>query len=175
MKVYPCDLRDLCNNWFHVPLSFYFMSVWHWHWNCFSSSFSGTCVKDNGCNKRGNNSNNIDRSAVKGLRVCKGSIKTCCCDKKRPLFHEVTMFNPLSTFLVTALVPAICLFSFTREQEGQNIFEAAFQGNLKPSKYYRSFFACTVRCVTRLFYERVLRVGVYLLQNILTFVCWLTL
>jgi len=39
------------------------------------------------------------------------------------------MFNPLSAFLVTTLVPAICLFSFTSEQEGQNnIFEAAFQG-----------------------------------------------
>jgi hypothetical protein len=42
------------------------------------------------------------------------------------------MFNPSSTFLLTALVPAICLFSFTIEDEGQNnIFEAAFQGKRK--------------------------------------------
>jgi len=48
------------------------------------------------------------------------------------LLLEVTMFNPLSTFLLSALVPAICLFSFTIEQEGQNnIFEAAFQGKRK--------------------------------------------
>jgi hypothetical protein len=50
------------------------------------------------------------------------------------------MFNPLSAFLVTTLVPAICLFSFTSEQEGQNnIFEAAFQG--KWSSIKRNFLA----------------------------------